>query len=99
MRRAERRTAYETRPRKRCAGGAVDASGFEGGGIVEVRQQPRKATSKHRLACARWADEQDVVPARRRDLEGEPCQRLAADVDEVGRGRWGWIARAGRRIP
>ena len=54
---------------------------------VERRQDPGQPPGEHRLADPRRAREQQVVPARGRDLEHAPRALLAADVGEVRHGR------------
>ena len=78
MRRAKRRSPHEPAAVERGARGRVDARRLERGLVVELGQQARKATGEHRLAGAGRADEEQVMTAGGRDLEGEPRQRLAA---------------------
>ena len=60
---------------------------------VEVGQQPGQPLGEHRLAGARRAVQEQVVPARRRHLEGERRVGLPGDVGEVE------AARPPRRPP
>ena len=63
----------------------------------ERRQEAGEAPGEHRLAGARGADEEEVVAARRGDLQGSLGGLLAAHLREVGdvvgdvrgEGRWG----------
>ena len=52
--------------------------------VVQERQQAGETTREHRLAGAGRSGEQQVVPARRGDLEGSTRAFLAADVGQVG---------------
>ena len=65
-------------------GRAVDLRDLER--LLEAgrRQDPGQATGEHRLAGARRADHEQVVAARRGDLERPLGVLLAADVGEVG---------------
>ncbi len=47
------------------------------------RQQPDEAPRQHRLAGAGRAEQQHVVAAGGRDLDGVPTEVLAADVGHV----------------
>ena len=51
---------------------------------LERRQQARQAAGEHRLARARRPEQQQVVTAGRRDLDGEPPEALTAHVGHVG---------------
>ena len=55
---------------------------------VERRKQAGQSLGEHRLARSGRADHQQVVPAGGGDLQCPTGDRLAADVGEVGRGRW-----------
>ena len=54
-----------------CACSRVDAGGLDSQFAVERRKQPGEPSRQHRLACARWPDEQHVVVAGCGDLESE----------------------------
>ncbi len=62
------------------------------------RQDAREPARHHRLAGARRAHHQQVVPARRGDLERPLRVRLAADVGEVRSIAPAWQRRAGARV-
>ena len=67
--------------------------------VVERRQQTGDGPGEERLAGTRRAEQEQVVAARERDLEGPPGHRLAPDIGEVG-GRQAVRDRApcGRRV-
>jgi hypothetical protein len=77
MRRAERRPRDE-RPLRR------EQRHLEGLERDERRQDARQAPPQHRLARSGRPGEEEVVPARRRELERPPRPFLPADVGEVG---------------
>ena len=86
MRRAKRRPRDERLAVVHEAGDRVDPRDLERGVGVERRQDPRQAAREHRLPRAGRAAEEDVVPARGRQLERAPGAFLAAHVGEVGHG-------------
>ena len=77
------RAASRPAPGGQRAGDRVDGGRLERLVERERRQDARQPPRHHRLARARGADEQQVVPAGRRNLERPPRQRLAAHVGEV----------------
>ena len=87
VRRAERAIGRAARrrggssPATECTAVTSSASSKVSGGRI-----PGDAPRHHRLARAGRADEQQVVAAGRRDLEGATRQELTADVGEIGRG-------------
>ena len=78
--------------RREDARDAVDLGGFESFLECQGREDSGEAFGQHRLARSGRADHQDIVAARRGDLEGAFGCGLAADVAEVGnrRGRTEW---------
>ena len=74
----------ETARREAQAAGGVGHRGGERLLAVERGQQAGQALGEHRLAAARRADEEQVMTAGRRHLQGVPRHRLAAHVGEVG---------------
>jgi hypothetical protein len=54
-----------------------------GGFLAEVRQESYEATGGHRLARARRPEEEHVVPAGGRYLEGAPQAPLTLQIGEV----------------
>ena len=66
--------------------------------VREQRQDPGQPAGEHRLAGARRPREQQVVPARGRELERAPGALLTADVDEVGRRQVADVAVPARRL-
>ena len=62
---------------------------------IERREDRLESAGQHRLAAARWAGEEQVVPARGCDLEGESGSDESAHLGEIhglgvllGRTRW-----------
>jgi hypothetical protein len=52
--------------------------------VGQAWQQADEPLREHRLAGARRADQEDVMPARRRDLQRVPGVVLPDDVGEIG---------------
>ena len=98
MRRAERRPRDERMLAVHEPGDRVDPRHLEGGVGIERRQDPRQPAREHRLPRPGRAAEEDVVPARRRQLERAPGALLPADVREVGRRRRAVSVRHQRRF-
>ena len=96
--RAERRACDERLLVVHEAGDRVDPRHLERGGRVERRQDPGQPAREHRLPRTGRAAEEDVVPARRCQLERAPGAFLPADVGEVGRGRAPIPVRDERRL-
>ena len=96
VRRAKRRLADEHTIGRETAGGGVHPRhrerllGREGG------QEPRQAFGQHRLARPGRAHHEEVVPPRRRDLEGVAAQALPPHIGQVGN-HWRHGSRARRR--
>ena len=65
------------------AGDAVDGARHEDLVRLERWQDRRDRPCEHRLPRSRWPDEQQVVPAGGRDLEGPLGSVLAGDVAEI----------------
>jgi hypothetical protein len=69
--------------------------------VVERRQEAGHGPGQEGLARSRWTDQQEVVAARQGHLERPAGERLAANLDQVGRidrsAAAGWSDRAGRR--
>lgn len=86
VRRLQRRPADEACAVPEQAGDRMDRRDFERLGIGQRRQQPGHALREHGLARPRHAEQEDVVPARRRDLDRTFGQLLPGDVGEVGLG-------------
>ena len=84
VRRAEGRRAQQPCPRRKQSGDRMDAGDLEGVDVVEPRQDPRQAPGEHRLADPGRPRQQQVVPARGRELERPARTLLAAHVGEVG---------------
>ena len=85
--RAERRARHEwplgcQEPRDR-----VDSRHLERLERDERRQDAGQPSAEHRLARTRWAGEQQVVPARSRELERTARPLLTTHVGQVGNGR------------
>ena len=83
MRRAERRRLDQRMLRRQQPGNGMDARHLECLVGRERRQDPRQTPPEHRLPRPRRAAEQQVVPARRRELERAPRPLLAAHVREI----------------
>ena len=79
----DQRPARLERPRDR-----VDARHLQRLFVRERRQDPRQPPREHRLARAGRSREQEVVTTRGGELERAPGALLAADVGEVGPGRY-----------
>ncbi len=73
--------------RWRPPGGAGDLRHLHGLGAAERRQQGGQPPRGQGLAGARRADDEQAVPARRRDLQRVAQARLAAQVGEIGERR------------
>ena len=84
VRRPERCSTDHADGRQTHAGGRVDHRGLEGQRRGQRRQQTRHPLGEHGLACARRADEQQVVPAGGGDLQRLAGGGLAAHVGQVG---------------
>ena len=104
---AERGLAHHARPGQPRTCRRVHHGGFERSRAVERRQQPDDALGQHRLAGPGRADEQQVVPTGRRQLERHASTHLAAHVGEVGWRRlvgpvgcrrWIWPPTTGERV-
>ncbi len=93
MRCAERPIAADT-PAGQVAGKAPDHAHFEHLGGRERRQDRGQPPRQHRLAGARWADHEEMMPAGRGHFERPLRGLLALDVLEVGHRL---IARVRRR--
>ena len=93
MRRAEGRPLHEPVPGREDAGDRVDPRHLERLLLRQRRKDPRQPAREHRLPRPGRAAEEDVVAARRGDLERAPGALLAADVAEVG------LRRCRRRRP
>jgi hypothetical protein len=98
VRRAERRprdervlTVHETRDR-------MNPRHLERRSGFEHRQDPRQAAREHRLPRPRRAAEEDVVAARRRQLERPPGPFLPANVGEIGSAGRALAVRRQRRL-
>ena len=70
VRRAVGSHAQETVVLAQLAGHAVDLRGLQSLIDVQGWKDRRQAFREHRLARARWTDQDDIVSARRSDLEG-----------------------------
>src|SRR5690348_4735769 len=70
MRRAKRPRAEHRMARVGEAGHAVDGTRRKRLSVFERRKNGFEGAREHRLASARWADEEQVVTAGRGDLEG-----------------------------
>jgi hypothetical protein len=57
--------------------------GLESGVVIEIRQNPRKALSKHRFSRTRRPDEEQVMTSSGSQFEPETCRRLSADFGEI----------------
>ena len=75
---------HERPPRRKQPGDGVDARHLERLVRREPRQDPGQAPGEHRLAGPGRAGEQQVVTARRRELERAPRPLLAAHIREIG---------------
>ena len=84
MRRAERRLLDQRSIDREHAGDGVDPRHLERLRVPERRQDPRESSREHRLPRPRRACEEEVVPARGRDLERPPRALLAPHGREVG---------------
>ncbi len=98
MRRAERRPRDERRVAVHETGDRVDPRHLERGVGVERRQDPRQAPREHRLPRAGRAAEEEVVPARSRQLERASGAFLATHVREVGHRGGAMAVRRERRL-
>ena len=98
VRRAERRPRDERPLAVHETGDGVDPRHLERGAGLERRQDSRQPAREHRLPRARWPAEEDVVPARCRQLERAPGALLPADVGEVGRRSRAVTVRRERRL-
>jgi hypothetical protein len=97
MGRAERPRGEDGTPRVGETGDAVYRARGDRLVIVERREDRLECPSEHRLARPGRADEEDVVAARRGDLERTLGGLLTRDVREVDRVRWGGGPRRNRR--
>ena len=88
VRRAKRRRTDEPCDGKRSRDG-MDPRHLERLGARKRREDRRQPSSEHRLPGSRWAREQEVVRACRRDLECTATAFLSADVLEVVQRRLG----------
>jgi hypothetical protein len=84
MRVLERRAPDEARGGVQRACHGVDGGDLHRVPVVEVRQEAREPGGEHGLAGAGWADEEEVMPSGRGDLERVPGGALADDVGQVG---------------
>ena len=98
MRRAERRPRDERLLSVHEPGDRVDPCHLERGLGVERRQDPRQPAPQHRLSRPGRPAEEEVVAARRCQLERAAGPFLAADVGEVGRRRRTVAVRRQRRL-
>jgi hypothetical protein len=98
MWRAEWRAADQSRPGGQTAGDGVDGADFDRLVISERRQDPREALGEHRLPRPGRADQEDVVPARGRDLERALRGELSTDVGEVELGIRRHVRAGGREV-
>ena len=83
VRRAEGPPAEERRIRRKQSEHGVDLAGLERLLLGHRRQDARHALREHALAGAGRADEDDVVTAGRRDLEGAFGRGLTLDLGEI----------------
>lgn len=74
-------------PARKTVRDRVDDGGFQRLALRHVRQNAGQAARQHGLARACGADEQQVVPARCRDLQRAPRRQLSADARHIHLGR------------
>ncbi len=87
VRSAERRHGDQRARRREQPADRVDPRHLERLLAPKRRQDPRQPAREHRLARAGRPLEQEVVRARRGDLERTASPLLPADVGEIGNGR------------
>ena len=83
VRRSEGTRARQPRGLSEQASDTMDSRHFDCLVGRHGRKHPRQATRQHRLAGPRWADQQQVVVSRRRNLHRSPRRRLAAYIGEI----------------
>ena len=66
-----------------CARGAAQGENFQQFILGQRRQNARQALRQHGFASARWATQQQVMPAHSRHFQGAAGQGLAMDLTEV----------------
>ena len=98
MRRAEGRQRDERLLSVDQPGDRMDPRHLERGLGVERRQDPRQPAPQHRLSRSGRPAEEEIMAARRCQLERAAGAFLAADIGEVGRRRRTVAVRRQRRL-
>jgi hypothetical protein len=81
--RLAKRRAHDQTAILKEAGDAVNHSNFERGSSFKIRKQSGQSRREHGLTRSRWANQQDVVTARRRHFDGSPGGFHALDVTHI----------------
>ena len=84
VRGAERRPVDERSARWEQTGDRVNPGHLERLLDRQLREDAGESSGEHRLPRPGWAREQEIVPARRRQLESATGALLAAHIGEVG---------------
>ena len=80
---AEGRPKLQGGARPEDARQRIERGDLHGIFLAEIRQEPDEAPGGHSLARAGRPEQEDVVPARGRDLEGPPEARLSLQLRKV----------------